>query len=41
VTRRDLARVFHDTLMSQLKLKAAVGTLEETDLAKINALLQQ
>jgi outer membrane protein len=40
VTRRDLARVFHDTLLSQLKLKAAVGTLEETDLAKINALLQ-
>ena len=41
ITRRDLARVFHDTLLSQLKLKAAVGTLDETDLAKINALLQQ
>jgi outer membrane protein len=41
VTRRDLARAFHDTLLSQLKLKAAVGTLEEADLAKINALLQQ
>jgi outer membrane protein len=41
VTRRDLARAFHDTLLSQLKLKAAVGTLDEDDLAKINALLQQ
>ena len=41
VTRRDLARAFHDTLLAQLKLKAAVGTLEEADLAKINALLQQ
>ena len=41
VTRRDLARAFHDTLLSQLKLKAAVGTLEEADLGKVNALLQQ
>lgn len=40
-TRRDLAKAWYDTLMSQLKLKAAVGTLEETDIAKINALLQQ
>lgn len=40
-TRRDLARAFHDTLLAQLKLKASVGTLEEADLAKINALLQQ
>ena len=41
VTRRDLAKAVHDTLLSQLKLKAAVGTLDETDLAKINALLQR
>jgi outer membrane protein len=41
ITRRDLARALHDTLLAQLKLKAAVGTLEEADLAKINALLQQ
>lgn len=41
VTRRDLAKAIHDTLLAQLKLKAAVGTLEEADLAKINALLQQ
>ena len=40
-TRRDLAKAWYDTLLSQLKLKAAVGTLEEADLAKINALLQQ
>ena len=39
-TRRDLARAFHDTLLSQLKLKAAVGTLSEDDLARINALLE-
>lgn len=41
ITRRDLARAWYDTLLAQLKLKAAVGTLEEGDLAKINALLQQ
>lgn len=40
-TRRDLARAFHETLLAQLKLKAAVGTLEEADIARINALLQQ
>lgn len=40
VTRRDLARAVYDTLLSQLRLKAAVGTLEEADLAKINALLE-
>jgi outer membrane protein len=40
-TRRDLARAWYDTLLSQLRLKSAVGTLEETDLAKVNALLAQ
>lgn len=40
-TRRDLAKAWYDTLISQLKLKSAVATLDETDLAKINALLQQ
>lgn len=40
-TRRDLARAWFDTLLAQLKLKAAVSTLDEADLAKINALLQQ
>lgn len=40
-TRRDLARAWYDTLLAQLRLKAAVGTLEEADLAKVNALLAQ
>lgn len=39
VTRRDLAKSVLDTLMSQLKLKAAVGALGEDDVAQINALL--
>ena len=39
VTRRDLAKATFDTLMAQLKLKAAVGTLGEDDVAQINALL--
>ncbi len=39
VTRRDLARAVVDTLMSQLRLKAAVNTLSEDDVAAINALL--
>ncbi len=40
-TRRDLAKAWYDTLLAQLRLKAAVGTLEEADLAKVNALLVQ
>ncbi|HEX5803767.1 MAG TPA: TolC family outer membrane protein [Azospira sp.] len=40
-TRRDLAKAWYETLIAQLRLKSAVGTLEEADLAKINALLQQ
>ena len=40
-TRRDLARAWYDTLLAQLRLKAAVGTLEEADLARVNALLAQ
>ena len=39
VTRRDLAKATLDTLMSQLKLKAAVGSLGEDDVAQINTLL--
>ena len=39
VTRRDLAKAGLDTLMAQLKLKAAVGTLSEDDVVAINALL--
>jgi outer membrane protein len=39
-TRRDLARARYDTLLAQLRLKAAAGRLDETDLQAINALLQ-
>jgi outer membrane protein len=39
-TRRDLARAYHDTLLARLRLKAAIGALDENDLADINALLQ-
>ena len=38
VTRRDLAKAVLDTLMSQLRLKAAVGTLSEEDVAPAPAL---
>ena len=38
-TRRDLAKARYDTLLAGLKLKAAAGTLAETDLAELNALL--
>ncbi|EXI88266.1 MAG: Outer membrane protein TolC precursor [Candidatus Accumulibacter sp. BA-94] len=40
VTRRDLARARYSTLQNQLRLKAAVGTLSETDLERINILLE-
>ena len=36
---RDLARAVVDTLLSQLRLKAAVGNLSEDDVLEINALL--
>ncbi|KAB2923504.1 MAG: TolC family outer membrane protein [Dechloromonas sp.] len=39
VTRRDLARATFDTLLAQLRLKAAVGALGEDDVTAINALL--
>jgi len=39
MTRRDLARATFDTLMAQLRLKAAAGSLGEDDVAQINALL--
>lgn len=39
VTRRDLAKATYDTLMAQLRLKAAVGALGEEDVTRINALL--
>jgi outer membrane protein len=39
VTRRDLAKATLDTLMAQLRLKAAVGSLGDDDVGEINALL--
>ena len=39
-TRRDLARARYDTLVAQLKLKAAAGTLAEEDLQQMNSLLE-
>ncbi|MBI5659528.1 MAG: TolC family outer membrane protein [Nitrosomonadales bacterium] len=38
-TRRDLLQAEYNYLISQLKLKAAVGTLSEEDLAKVNQAL--
>ena len=40
VTKRDLAKARFDTLLSQLKLKAAVGALGENDLEQINPLFE-
>ena len=39
VTRRDFAKSILDTLMSQFRLKAAVGALGEEDVSAVNALL--
>lgn len=39
VTRRDLAKATFDTLMAQLRLKAAVGSLGDDDVEQLNALL--
>ncbi len=39
VTRRDLAKATLDTLLAQLRLKAATGALGDDDVARINALL--
>ena len=38
-TKRDLAKARYDVLLGQLKLRQATGTLNEADLAAINALL--
>jgi outer membrane protein len=38
-TKRDLAKARYDVLLGQLRLRQAVGTLTEADLATINALL--
>ena len=38
--RRDYAQSRYDYIMSNLKLKQAVGTLSESDLAAVNEWLQ-
>lgn len=38
-TQRELARARYDTMLAQLRLKAAVGTLNEQDLRSVNGLL--
>lgn len=40
-TRRDLARARYETLLAQLRLKAAAGSLGEDDVQAINALLEK
>jgi outer membrane protein len=40
VTKRDLSKARFDTLLAQLKLKAAVGSLGEADLEAINPLFE-
>jgi outer membrane protein len=40
LARRDLAQALYNTILNQLRLKAAVGKLAEADLADINALLK-
>ncbi|NVM78104.1 outer membrane protein [Duganella sp. SG902] len=38
-TQKDLSKARYDTIMNGLRLKAAAGSLKESDLAPINALL--
>ena len=40
-TRRDLAKARYDTLIAQLRLKAAAGSLGEDDVQAVNALLEK
>jgi outer membrane protein len=40
-SQRDLAQAVFNTIVNQLKLKAAVGKLAEADLADINSLLKE
>ena len=39
IARRDLAAAIYDNAVRQLQLKAAAGTLSESDLSELNALL--
>ena len=41
LTRRDLAKAVFDTLIAQLRLKSAAGSLSEDDIQAVNALLEK
>jgi len=41
IAQRDLAQAVYDTILSQLRLQAAVGRLAEADLQDVNRLLEQ
>jgi len=41
IARTNLAQAVYNTILNQLRLKAAVGKLAEADLADINALLKE
>lgn len=40
-TQKDLSKARYDTIMNGLRLKSAAGTLKETDLVPVNALLDK
>jgi outer membrane protein len=40
-TRQNLAKARYDTIISGLRLKAAAGTLTESDLNEVNAMLSK
>lgn len=40
-TRQELARARYDTVLAQLRLKAAAGTLDDDDLGVVNSLLRE
>ena len=40
-TQKDLSKARYDTIMNGLRLKSAAGTLKETDLVPVNALLDR
>ncbi len=41
IAQRDLAQAVYNTILSQLRLQAAVGSLAEADLQDVNRLLEQ
>jgi outer membrane protein len=40
-TKRDLSKAIYDTIMAGLKLSNAAGTLSDTDVLKVNAMLEK